>query len=49
MITDFLALSFLLQTTLVIDFDLSSVELEDNYLRLDLALADFLAYLDQTV
>ncbi|WP_226390048.1 alkaline phosphatase PafA [Penaeicola halotolerans] len=48
-VTDFLALSFSSPDYIGHRFGPSSVELEDNYLRLDLALADFLAYLDQTV
>ncbi|MGZ5286602.1 MAG: alkaline phosphatase PafA, partial [Flavisolibacter sp.] len=45
-ITDFLALSFSSPDYIGHAFGPNSIEIEDTYLRLDLALADFLKYLD---
>ncbi|MFC3881980.1 alkaline phosphatase PafA [Algoriphagus namhaensis] len=46
--TDFLALSFSTPDYIGHRFGPTSVELEDNYLRLDQEIAKFLNYLDQT-
>lgn len=48
-ITDVLTLSFSSTDYVGHNFGVNSKEIEDTYLRLDLALADFLNYLDQTV
>jgi len=48
-ITDVLTLSFSSTDYVGHNFGVNSKEIQDTYLRLDLALADFLKYLDQTV
>src|SRR5690554_1104633 len=47
--TDFLALSLSSPDYIGHQFAINGVEIEDNYLRLDKDLADFLAFLDQEV
>ncbi|GGG21167.1 alkaline phosphatase family protein [Christiangramia forsetii] len=48
-VTDVLTLSFSSTDYVGHNFGVNSKEIEDTYLRLDLALADVLKYLDQTV
>lgn len=48
-ITDVLTLSFSSTDYVGHNFGVNSKEIEDTYLRLDLALADFLKYLDQKI
>ena len=48
-ITDVLTLSFSSTDYVGHNFGVNSKEIEDTYLRLDLALADFLNYLDQKI
>lgn len=47
--TDVLALSFSSTDYVGHNFGVNSKEIQDTYMRLDLALADFLKYLDKTV
>lgn len=47
--TDFLALSLSTPDYIGHQFGPNSIEVEDNYLRLDKDLGDFLSYLDQTI
>ncbi|SDS54213.1 alkaline phosphatase PafA [Gramella sp. MAR_2010_147] len=48
-ITDILTLSFSSTDYVGHNFGVNSKEIQDTYLRLDLAIGDFLAYLDKTV
>ena len=48
-VTDVLTLSFSSTDYVGHNFGVNSKEVQDTYLRLDLALADFLKYLDETV
>ncbi|MCB7481261.1 alkaline phosphatase PafA [Christiangramia sediminis] len=48
-ITDVLTLSFSSTDYVGHNFGVNSKEIQDTYMRLDLALADFLKYLDETV
>jgi predicted AlkP superfamily pyrophosphatase or phosphodiesterase len=48
-VTDFLAVSFSSPDYIGHRFGPSSIEVEDNYLRLDRELADFFSYLDKTI
>jgi predicted AlkP superfamily pyrophosphatase or phosphodiesterase len=48
-ITDFLAMSLSSPDYIGHQFGPNSIEVEDNYLRLDKDLGDFLSYLDQTI
>ena len=48
-VTDVLTLSFSSTDYVGHNFGVNSKEIQDTYLRLDLAIADFLSYLDQTV
>ncbi|MDM1406225.1 alkaline phosphatase PafA [Myroides sp. DF42-4-2] len=48
-VTDFLAVSLSSTDYIGHQFAINSIEIEDTYLRLDRDIADFLAYLDQTV
>ena len=48
-ITDFLAISLSSPDYIGHQFGPNSIEVEDNYLRLDKDLADFLAFLDKEV
>lgn len=48
-ITDFLAMSLSAPDYIGHQFGPNSIEIEDNYLRLDKDLGDFLSYLDKTI